>query len=526
MADAAVEGADSRGEGGAPAGGSDPGEAQPDLAEPEEPGASADPQDAEAHATPSTGPGWRAKLRGLHVARVLPGKTLGWRARARRRRVARAAATSELQAVETGTAQAVPEARGGMFRSLRNHNYRLFAIGGVISNVGGWMQRTAQDLLVLDLTNGSAVALGVTTALQFLPLLLFGLWGGMLADRYPKRRLLMIAQSLMGVLALTMGLLVVTGNAQFWHVYVMAFVLGLISCVEVPTRQSFVVEMVGRKDLANAVALNASSFNLARVVGPAVAGVLISVLGGTGPMFLVNALSFVAVLSGLALMRASELTAPDPVPRAKGQLREGLRYVLDRPDLLLPILLVAFVSLFTQSFSMSIALMARGVFGAGASSFGLASSMFAVGALGGALMAARRVRPSRKLLIGGAVSFGLFQIATGLAPWYPLYLLFLIPAGVALISVNTAANTSVQLASSPEMRGRVMGIYVLVFTGGAPIGAPLLGWISEMGGPRVGVMIGGVLTLAGTGAAIMLTRVIGRRSRAAVRGVTAAAAGA
>ncbi|MFF5208015.1 MFS transporter [Streptosporangium sp. NPDC000396] len=418
----------------------------------------------------------------------------------------------------------MPETRGGMFRSLRNHNYRLFAIGGVVSNVGGWMQRTAQDWLVLDLTHGSAAALGLTTALQFLPLLLFGLWGGMLADRYPKRPLLIVAQSLMGVLALTMGVLTVTGAAQAWHVYVMAFVLGLIACVEVPTRQSFVVEMVGRHDLANAIALNASSFNLARVVGPALAGVLIYALDGTGPIFLINALSFLAVLGGLALMRASELTTPDPVPRAKGQLREGLRYVLERPDLLLPILLIAFVSMFAQSFSMSIVLMARHVFGAGASSFGVASSMFAVGALGGALMAARRVRPSRKLLIGGAASFGLLQIATGLAPWYPLYLLFLIPAGVALISVNTAANTSVQLASSPEMRGRVMGIYVLVFTGGAPVGAPLLGWISELGGPRVGVVMGGALTLVGVGAAIMLTRLVGRRSNAAVRGVAAAAA--
>ncbi|MEU9831541.1 MFS transporter [Streptosporangium sp. NPDC048047] len=454
----------------------------------------------------------------------------GRRAAARRRRTARAAAVGELQAVETRTVQAVPgasDARGGMFRSLRVHNYRLFAIGGVISNVGGWMQRTAQDLLVLDLAHGSAFALGLTTALQFLPLLLFGLWGGMLADRYPKRPLLITAQSLMGLLALTMGVLVVTGSAQVWHVYVMAFMLGLISCVEVPTRQSFVVEMVGRKDLSNAVALNASSFNLARVVGPAVAGVLISALGGTGPMFLINAVSFGAVLAGLAMMRTSELTAPDPVPRAKGQLREGLRYVLARPELLLPILLVAFVSLFTQSFSMSIALMARQVFGAGASSFGLASSMFAVGALGGALLAARRVRPSRKLLIGGALSFGVAQIVSGLALWYPLYLLFLIPAGIALITVNTAANTSVQLAASPEMRGRVMGIYVLVFTGGAPIGAPLLGWVAEIGGPRTGVVIGGVLTMLGVGAAIMLTRAIGRRTtHAAVRRTTAAAAGA
>lgn len=427
---------------------------------------------------------------------------------------------------ETATAQATPEAPGGMFRSLRVRNYRLFALGGVVSNVGGWMQRTAQDWLVLELTHGSATALGVTTALQFLPQLLFGLWGGMLADRYAKRPLLIVAQCLMGVLALTMGVLTLTGHAQVWHVYVMAFTLGLILCIEIPTRQAFVVEMVGRRDLSNAIALNSSSFNLARVVGPALAGVLIFALGGTGPIFLVNSLSFLAVLGGLALMRTSELTTPDLVPRAKGQLREGLRYVLHQPDLLMPILLVASVSLWAQSFSMSIALMARGTFGAGASSFGLASSMFAVGALGGALMAARRVRPSRRLLIGGAISFGLFQIATGLAPWYPVYLLLLVPAGIALISVNTAANTSVQLAASPEMRGRVTGIYVLVFTGGAPIGSPLIGWVSELGGPRAGVVVGGVLTLIGVGTVIMLTKAIGRRSHAAVRGGAAALAGA
>ncbi|MEU4834440.1 MFS transporter [Streptosporangium sp. NPDC023615] len=413
-----------------------------------------------------------------------------------------------------------------MFRSLRIHNYRLFAAGGVVSNVGTWMQRTAQDWLVLDLTNGNATALGVTVALQFLPLMLFGLWGGVLADRYPKRRLLLVAQSLMGLLALTMGVLTVTGSAQVWQVYVMAFSVGLLACVEVPTRQAFVVEIVGREDLPNAIALNSSSFNLARVVGPAVAGVLIHALGGTGPIFMINALSFVAVISGLLLMRTRELTASEPVPRGKGQLREGVRYVMGRPELLMPILLLGFVSLFTQSFSMSIALMSREVFRAGASSFGIASSMFAVGALAGGLMAARRVRPSRRLLIAGAVSFGLFQIASGLAPWYPLYLVLLVPAGIALISVNTAANASVQMATSPEMRGRVMGIYVLVFTGGAPLGAPLLGWISELGGPRAGVTVGGTLTLVGVGAAMLLTKVISRRSRAAVRGVDATTAGA
>ncbi|WP_084518130.1 MFS transporter [Microtetraspora niveoalba] len=399
-----------------------------------------------------------------------------------------------------------------MFRSLRNYNYRLFASGGIVSNVGTWMQRTAQDWLVLQLTGGSGSALGVTVALQFLPVLLFGLWGGMLADRYPKRRVLIVAQTLMGALALTMGVLTVTGSAQVWHVYAMAFILGVISCVEVPTRQSFVVEMVGREDLPNAIALNSSTFNLARVFGPAVAGVLIYWMG-TGPIFLLNAASFAAVIAGLALMRTSELCTPEPVPRAKGQLREGLRYVGRRPDLLLPILIVGSMAIFTQSFSTSIALMATGVFGAGASSFGVASSAFAVGALGGALLAAKRVRPSRRFLIIGAICFGVFQAVAGLAPGYPAFLAFLIPAGMAVVTVNTTANATVQMGASPEMRGRVMGIYVLVFTGGAPIGSPLVGWLAEAAGPRVSVVVAGVLSLVGVGAAVLVTRIVAARMR-------------
>ncbi|MFI6602271.1 MFS transporter [Nonomuraea sp. NPDC050536] len=398
-----------------------------------------------------------------------------------------------------------------MFRSLRIRNYRMFLSGTAVSNVGTWLQRTAQDWLVLDLTHGSAAALGTATALQFLPMLLFGLFGGVLADRYPKRPILIVAQSLMALLALTIGVLTVTGVAQVWHVYLMAFTLGVISCVEVPTRQAFVVEMVGRRDLSNAIALNSSMFNLARVVGPALAGVLIYVLGGTGPLFLINGLTFTAVISSLVFMRRSELNPAVPVPRAKGQLREGLRYVIQREELLLPILLIAFVSMFSQSFSMSIALMARQVFNAGASSFGLASSMFAIGALGGALLAARRARPSKRMLIAGAIGFGLFQVATAVAPFYPAYLLLLVPTGIALITINTAANASVQLATSPDMRGRVMGIYMLVFTGGAPLGAPLIGWLSDLGGPRAGVLLSGLMVLVGTGLAVLCARMIGAR---------------
>ncbi|GIH28735.1 MFS transporter [Acrocarpospora phusangensis] len=398
---------------------------------------------------------------------------------------------------------------------MRSYNYRLFAAGGVVSNVGTWMQRTAQDWLVLSLTGGSGTALGVTVALQFLPVMVFGLWGGMLADRYPKRRLLVVAESLMGLLALAMGVLIVSGAVQVWHVFVMAFLLGLLACVEVPTRQAFVVEMVGQDDLSNAIALNSSTFNLARVVGPALAGVLIYWMG-TGPIFMVNAVSFGAVIAGLLLMRKSELRTPARVPRAKGQLREGLRYVGGRPDLLLPMLIVAFVAVFAQSFSTAIALMATNVYNAGSSAFGIASSALAIGALGGALLAARRIKPSRRFLLLGAAFFGIFQMMAALAPGYITFLVLLVPAGMAMITVNTTANATVQMGASHEMRGRVMGIYVLVFTGGAPIGAPLVGWLSEIAGPRIAVMATGALSLVGVVLALLITRMVAKRKGLAV----------
>ncbi|RJL33169.1 MFS transporter [Bailinhaonella thermotolerans] len=398
-----------------------------------------------------------------------------------------------------------------MFRSLRNRNYRLFASGQVVSNAGTWMQRVAQDWLVLHLSHDNGAALGLTTALQFLPTMVLGLWGGVIADRYPKRRLLMITQSAMGVLALVLGLLAISGTAQVWMVYLMAFALGTVSVVDTPVRHAFVAEMVGPRDLSNAIALNSAIFNLARVVGPAVAGLLIARLGGTGPAFLVNAASFVAVIAGLALMRTSELRPSEPAPRAKGQLREGLRYASRRPDLLLPIMMAAFVATFGMNFSITTALMAKEVFHAGADTFGVASSVFAVGALAGALLAAKRIRPNRRLLIGSAIAFGVLEIASGLAPGYWSFLVLLVPTGMALLTLNTAANATVQLGSDPEMRGRVTGLYLLVFTGGTPIGAPIVGWISEEMGARAGVVLGGALSLVGVGLAVALVRMVENR---------------
>ncbi|MFD0691873.1 MFS transporter [Actinomadura fibrosa] len=385
-----------------------------------------------------------------------------------------------------------------MFRSLRTRNYRFFAAGQVVSNTGTWMQRVAQDWLVLDLAHGSGTALGVTTGLQFLPLLLFGLWGGVIADRYPKRRVLMLTQVSMGALALVLGVLAITGQAQVWHVYVLAFGLGLATVVDNPTRQSFVVEMVGRRDLPNAIALNSATFNGARLLGPAVAGVLIAVLG-TGPVFLLNAASFGAVLFGLYAMREDELHPAAQVKRAKGQLREGLRYVRGRRDLMLVLVLVGFVAMFGMNFQMTTALVARQVFHTGASSFGLASSMLALGALTGALLAARRAsRPRLRLLLTAALLFGTLEVAAGLMPTYWSFLVLLVPTGVALMTFTTAANATMQLSVAPEMRGRVMGLYMFVFLGTNPIGAPTVGWMAEQFGPRLSIVLGGLVAVLTT----------------------------
>ncbi|HZE32519.1 MAG TPA: MFS transporter [Actinoallomurus sp.] len=382
-----------------------------------------------------------------------------------------------------------------MFRSLRNRNYRLFATGQVVSNSGTWMQRVAQDWLILNLTHGSGTALGITTGLQFLPLLLFGLYGGVLADRFPKRRILMITQAVMGVLALLLGVLALTGTAQVWHVYALAFGLGVATVVDNPTRQTFAVEMVGPNDLSNAIALNSAIFNTARIVGPAIAGVLIAAIG-TGPVFIVNAASFGAVMLGLYLMREDELYIREPVPRAKGQLREGLRYVRERRDLVMLLIIVFFVAAFGMNFQMTTALMSREVFHSGASSFGLASTMLAVGAVSGSLLAARRKRPRMRLMLIAAAFFGVLEIVSGVMPNYGLFLVMLVPTGVALLTFNTTANAVMQLSVPAWMRGRVMGLYMLVFAGSSPIGAPLLGWLAEVFGPRSGLVIGGIVSLA------------------------------
>jgi len=394
------------------------------------------------------------------------------------------------------------------FRSLRVRNYRLFAAGQAVSLTGTWAQRVAQDWLVLELSGNSGVALGVVTGLQFLPVLLFGLYGGVLADRYDKRRLLLGAQAVMAVLALALAGLDLSGRVQLWHVFALAFGLGLASVVDTPVRQAFVSEMVGSADLPNAVSLNSATFNSARILGPAAAGAAIAVVG-TGWVFLANAASYLAVLVGLAAMRVDDLRPAGRLARGAGQLREGLAYVRSRPELLVPICLVAVVGTFGLNFQVSLALITRSVFERGAGTYGLLSAMLAFGSLLGALASARAIgMPRQRRLFAAALAFGLLETATAVAPSLPLMALLLVPTGAAVLTFTTTANSLVQLSSATQMRGRVMALYVLVFLGGTPFGAPLVGALAQAFGPRAAMLAGGVMTaLAAVGAAFWMARV-------------------
>ncbi len=387
------------------------------------------------------------------------------------------------------------------FRALSNHNYRLYAAGGVVSNTGTWMQRVAQDWLVLQLT-GSGVALGITTGLQFLPMLLLSPYAGLIADRFPKRRLLQVTQLMMAVPALLLGLLAITGVVEVWHVYALALVFGVGTAFDAPARQSFVSEMVGKDELSNAVGLNSASFNLARVVGPALAGFLIAGLGGgaaaTGWVIALNSLSYAAVVVALQRMRASELDSPPPQTRQKGMIRDGLRYIRSRPDLMMILAIVFFAGTFGLNFQMTSALMATEVFGKGASEYGILGTTLAVGSLTGALLAARRGVVRHRLVVLAALAFGVSVVIGGLMPSYLTFALWTPVIGITALTMITAANTTIQLSVAPELRGRVMALYLMIFMGGTPVGAPIVGWVGEAFGARWTLLAGGGLTVLGT----------------------------
>jgi MFS family permease len=357
------------------------------------------------------------------------------------------------------------------------------------------MQRVAQDWLVLTvLTADSGLAVGVTTGLQFAPMLLLAPVAGVVADRFDRRRVLIATQAGSGLLALILGLLVLSGAAQLWHVFVLAGLLGVVSAVDAPARQAFVSQMVPEADLPNAVGLNSASFHAGRLIGPGVAGLLIHWFG-TGPVFLINAVSFGAVLVSLTRMRSAELI-PSPVSVAgRRGVRAGLGYVRRRPVLIVTMTLVGVVGTFGLNFQLTTALMARLVFDKGAGEYGLLGSVMAVGSLAGALLAARREHPGLRLVVFSTLAFAISCVAAALMPTYVTFAVALIPVGLSALTLMTAANTSVQLATEPEMRGRVMALYIAIFMGGTPVGAPIIGWVGETFGARWTILGGGLVCL-------------------------------
>jgi len=394
------------------------------------------------------------------------------------------------------------------FRAFKVRNFRLYASGAIVSNVGTWMQRVAQDWLVLQLTHNNGTALGITTGLQFLPILLLSPYAGLVADRFPKRRLLQVTQLMLAVPALLLGLLAVTGVAQSWQVYAIAFVFGIGSAFDAPARQSFVSEIVGPDDLTNAVGLNSASFNLARMVGPALAGVLIAALGSgvpaTGAVILLNGLSYGAVILSLQRMRERELHPAKPTERHKGMIRDGVRYTLARPDLMLILTIVFFAGTFGLNFQITSALMATEVFHKGAGEYGLLGTTLAIGSLSGALLAARRGRIRHRLVILAAVTFGLSEVVAGLMPSYVAFAVWTPVIGLFSLTMITAANATFQMSVAPAMRGRVMALYMMVFMGGTPIGAPIVGWVGQEFGARWTLVGGGAVTILGTAFAVVM----------------------
>ncbi|MDE2398179.1 MAG: MFS transporter [Burkholderiales bacterium] len=395
----------------------------------------------------------------------------------------------------------------GVFRSLRSFNYRVWAAGALVSNVGTWMQRTAQDWLVLtQLTNHDAAAVGTVMALQFGPQLLLLPWTGLAADRFDRRRLLAATQATMGALALLLGLLTVTGLVRLWQVDLFAFVFGCASAFDGPVRQTFVAELVGEADLANAVALNSTSFNAARMVGPAAAGLVIASVG-TGWAFLINGASFVAVLVSLRWFRVPELHLRAREPRRRGGLVQGLRYVAARPELLAVLAMLFLIGTFGLNFPIFISTMAVGVFHTDARGYGLLSSNMALGTISGALLAAGRERPNLRTLWIGSAVFGLGCMLAAMAPTYWLFAGALVVIGAAGLTIMNTSNSLMQLATEPAMRGRVMALRLAVALGGTPIGAPIVGAVANRFGPRWAL---GIAAAAGLAAAVIGLRVVMR----------------
>jgi MFS family permease len=384
------------------------------------------------------------------------------------------------------------------FGSLRTRNFRLFVVGQLFSNTGGWMQRIAQDWLVLTLT-GSATAVGITTALQFASTMLLGLYGGLIADRWPKRRILLVTQVCAAALAALLAALVLTGSVRVWHVYVIAFVLGTVFALDNPARQSFVNEMVGPQRLHNAISLNSSVFQLGALIGPAVSGLLINA-AGVGWSFALNAVSYVAPVTALLRMRPRELHVTPHAAKTEGRLRAGLQFAAGHRNVRMPILLVGMIGLFTINLPVALAAYAKTVFDSGAGGYGLLSSLVAVGSVGGALISARRRSMSLLSLVMLAGAVALLELLTAAAPSQLLCCAALVPLGTVMLLFVTSANSIVQTAAPDALRGRVISIYLTVFIGSGAFGGPLVGYLSEHLGPRQALGTAGIVSMAAAAA--------------------------
>ncbi|MET7398235.1 MFS transporter [Dactylosporangium sp. NPDC005572] len=387
-------------------------------------------------------------------------------------------------------AQRLGAASRRTFRSLRVPNYRRFFAGHAVSVIGTWMQRVAQDWLVLELTD-SAVAIGVATALQFLPTLLLGLYGGVIVDRVDRRRAIMATQAVSAVLAAALAALVLTDAVSLWMVYALALALGLVTVIDVPARHSFITEMVEPEDYVNAQALNSTIHNAGRLVGPALAGVLIATVD-VGAAFALNALSFAAVLLSLARMDRSRLRRPPAAPRVPGQAREGLRYVWHHPELRACMVLVAVVALLGQNFRVVLPVLARDTFHGGPQLYGWLTSALGVGAVIGALASASRTSVTAWSLLIWTGVFAAVNVGAAAAPVLLVALAAMVGVGVANISFNTLARTLLQLGADPAMQGRVIALHSIVFLGSTPIGGPITGWVCEQWGARAGLLLAGL----------------------------------
>ncbi|MET3771613.1 MFS transporter [Arthrobacter nitrophenolicus] len=391
------------------------------------------------------------------------------------------------------------------FISLKVPNFRIFAMGHFVAVIALWMQRIAQDWLVLQLS-GSVTAVGITVALQFLPSLLFGPWGGMVADRFAKRRILILCQSLAAVLAATLAVLALTGTIEVWHVYVIALVLGLVTVLDQPARQVFVHELVGPKYLRNAISVNSTTFQLGGLIGPALAGLLLTAVGA-GWAFAANAAACCSTVAMLLVLRKDKLFVSAPAPKSKGMLRAGLRYALGKPTIFWPWLMAGFIAVFAMSLPVLLAAFADNVFAVGAGGYGLLNALVALGALAGAVASTRRRRLRLRSVVFCAGMYGAMLCLASLAPSMAWFGAAIVLSGFWCLMFLTGSNQLVQVSSNMGIRGRVMSLYIMVLIGGQALGGPMLGWIAEHADPHAALLVsGGAPALAALTVSVLLAR--------------------